>query len=280
MSNDLTQRQPPIGVNSMMFYNDSIEDALPKIHAMGFDAVEIWAEHLWRWNEDPQRIARLLAKHNLRCSVHCPIMDLNITSPNRGIRTESIRQTLDSVELTHELNAEILVVHPGALYTVKNSLEDYWNWLMDAIEQVVQQGKRWGVHLALENMDAQSKIEVVKTAQDILRVTNHFAPGELGIVLDTTHLNTTERILEFVNGVPQIDHVHMSDAVTTSAEQVRTHLPLGEGVIDMPRVLSAIVPKLRGILSLETFIPPGNDNKILAQQTYLHTTLAALHLAS
>jgi sugar phosphate isomerase/epimerase len=264
----------------MMFYGYTIEDALPKIHAMGFDAVEIWAEHLWRRNEDPLRIARLLGKNNLRCSVHCPIMDLNITSPNRGIRAESIRQTLASVELTHELNAEMLVVHPGALYTVKNSLDDYWEWLLDASEQVVEQGRRWGVHLALENMDVQSKVEVVKTAQDILRVTDHFAPGELGVVLDTTHLGTTERILEFVKGVPEIHHVHISDAVVVSAEQVRTHLVIGAGTLDFPRVLGAIVPKLRGILSLETFIPPGNDDRIRKQKAYLDTTLAALDLAT
>jgi len=259
----------PLGVTSMMFWSGTVEAALPKVAQMGYDAVEIWAEHLWRAPEDPAHIGRQLRHHGLRCTVHCPIMDLNITSPNHGIRDESLRQMRMSVELTHDLASELLVLHPGALYSSHDSLDEYWRVQLAAFENLVRYAQALGVAVAVENMDVQSKKEPVKTAADVQRIRRHFAPGELGFILDTTHLGTTEHILALVAEMDQIHHVHLSDAEVVSADKVRTHLRLGDGTLDLARVVAAILPKLCGILSLETFVAPGNDHLILAQRQYL-----------
>jgi len=240
---------------------------------MGYDAVEIWAEHLWRTPEDPAHIGRLLRHHGLRCTVHCPIMDLNITSPNRGIRDESVRQMRMSVELSHDLASELLVLHPGDLYTSHDSLDEYWRVQLEAFDNLVHYAQHLGVPVAVENMDFQSKKEPVKSPADIQRIRTRFAPGELGFVLDTTHLGTTERVLAFIEAMDEIHHVHLSDAEVVSPDKVRTHLRLGDGTLDLKRIVAAILPKLRGILSLETFVAPGNDQLILAQIQYLRNLL-------
>ncbi len=266
----------PLGVTSMMFWTGTVEQALPKAAQMGYDAVEIWAEHLWRAPEDPARVGRALRHNGLRCTVHCPIMDLNITSPNHGIRAESLRQMRTSVELTHDLASELLVLHPGALYSGHDSLDEYWRVQLEAFENLVRYARDLQVRVAVENMDFQSKKEPVKSPADIQRIRDHFAPGELGFVLDTTHLGTTERVLAFVEAMDDIHHVHLSDAEVVSADKVRTHLRLGEGNLDLQRVVAAILPRLRGILSLETFVAPGNDHLILAQKEYLDSLLRNL----
>ena len=267
---------PPIGTTSMMFWNYPVEAALPRIAEMGFDAVEIWAEHFWRDGQTPSSVVPILEAEGLRCTVHCPIMDLNITSPNTGIREESVRQNLEAIDLAHELGAELMIVHPGALFSRHDSLDDYWRWQIDAFEQFVAYGNRLGVRLAVENMDVQSKKEVVKTAQDIHRITEHFAPGELGFILDTTHLGTEELNLALIDQMDEIAHVHISDAIVMPSGRVRTHLPLGEGALDFKRILAAVLPRLTGILQFETFIPPGNPDKILAQKEYLERILLEL----
>jgi len=81
---------PPIGMTSMTFWNCTVEEALPQIAEMGYDAVEIWAEHLWRDDLDPSSVACSLETYGLRRTVHCPIMDLNITSPNASLWLTSL----------------------------------------------------------------------------------------------------------------------------------------------------------------------------------------------
>ncbi len=267
---------PPIGMTSMTFWNRTVEEALLQIADMGYDAVEMWAEHLWRDDQSPSRIARLLEAQGLRCTVHCPIMDLNITSPNAGIREESVRQNIQAIASAHDLGAELVIVHPGALFSRHDSLDTYWEWQLEAFERFMAEAGRLGIRLAVENMDVQSKKEVVKTAQDIRRITDHFTPGELGFILDITHLGTMELNLALIAQVDEIAHVHVSDAQVTPCGQVRTHLPMGEGELDFKRILEALLPRLTGILQFETFIPPGNPDRILAQKEYLEKTLLEL----
>ena len=261
----------------MMFWSGTVEEAIPTVAGLGFDVIEIWAEHLWRGDETPGRVRQALERERLLCTVHCPIMDVNITSPNRGIRAESLRQNLAAVDLAAGLGAQLLVTHPGQLFSRHNSLNEYWDIQLAAFEQIVALAQRRSMRVAVENMDLQSGTEVVKTAGDVHGITGHFGPHELGVVLDTTHLNTTDRNLDFVAQCAGIVHTHLSDAATLPAGKVRTHLALGEGGLDFARILSALLPKYNGILSLETFIPAGNPGKIRSQRQLLSALVESLH---
>lgn len=261
----MTNRAFPLGATSMMFWFGAVEQAVPLAAGMGFDVLEIWAEHLWRGGESPARVRQALAAHGMRCTVHCPIMDVNITSPNPGIRAESVRQMIQSIELSSELDAVLLVMHPGSLYSRHDKLDIYWSTQLAAFEQMMGRARTLGVRMAVENMDVQNAKEVVKTPDDIRRITGHFPAGELGVVLDTTHLGATHRVLEFIAGVPGISHTHISDARQDASGKISLHLALGEGDLDFPAILSALLPRYSGILSLETFIAPGNNAKIDSQ---------------
>jgi sugar phosphate isomerase/epimerase len=250
----------------MMFWDRTIGRAVPQVAALGYDVLEIWAEHLWRDDEDPCEIARALARANLRCTVHCPIMDVNLTSPNRGIREESLRQTLQSVELCDVLGAELLVVHPGKLFSVKNSTAVFWEHQLQALEVIVRHAEKYGVRLAFENMDAHAKLEVVKRAEDIHRALATFTYEKLGVTYDTTHLGTTRANLDFIAAVHNIIHVHLSDALIVPPDEVRTHLPLGEGGLDVEAILRALLPRYQGIFSLETYIPASEDSTPVLQE--------------
>ena len=251
-------RRPPIGGTSMMFWNRTVEQAVVEAARLGYDAIEVWAEHLWRDDEDPQRIKRALAQANLPCTVHCPIMDINVTSPNQGIREESLRQTLESVDLCDALGAELLVVHPGALFSLKDT-NRFWDLQFQALEAIIRHAEKRGVWIAFEHMETHAKLEVVKCADDIKRALEPFTYDKLGVTYDTTHLVTTQANLDFIAAMDNIIHVHLSDAVVEPGGKVRVHLPLGEGVLDIEAILRALLPRYHGILSLETYIPAADD---------------------
>jgi sugar phosphate isomerase/epimerase len=263
----------PIGTNVMSYWDRKLEAGVPLLASMGFDAVEIWTEHFWKFGEDPQQIGNLARQLNLLVSVHCPIMDVNITSPNAGIRKESVKQVLESIEIAQKVGASTVVLHPGCVFTLMDPIDTYWKFQMDAFEQFVALASKLKVHIAVENMDVQNKVEVVKTSADIHRITSHFGPDELDVVLDVTHLGITERVLEFIRLTDHITHVHLSDAYIAATGETMTHLPLGEGKLDFPAIISALKLKSPGIISLETFIPPGNPEKIRAQRAFVESML-------
>lgn len=265
MSND---QRVPIGVTSMCFWNMKVEEAIPRACDMGYDAMEIWVEHLAKFGEGSSRIAQMLSHKKLRRTVHSPIMDINITSPNAGIRAESLRQILQSIELTHDLGAELIIIHPGRLHSTKDSIEAYWEMVINSFERIIAHADKHNVNVAVENMDVQNDIEVVKWTDDIHRITKHFA-GKLGVVMDTTHLSNDEQILQYIKDTNHIVHTHLSDARVMAIGIVDTHLPLGEGELNFPKVFDALLPQFHGIVSLETFIPPGNPKTILAQREWL-----------
>lgn len=274
--------RPPIGINSLPFWfagEGSVEDALPVVAELGFDSLEIWTDHLWWTGEDPARLAPKLESYALRSTVHCPAWEVNFTSPNRGIREESLRQVFASIEQTQALSADLLVVHPGRLGGPVLSLERFWELQLVAWDRLVAYADRCGVVLTTENMETSSQRHVVKTAEDVHRIVEHFPPGKVGVTFDTSHMGDTEECLAFIAaGLDEITHVHLSDTQSMPSGELRYHLPLGEGQIDFQRVLAALLPRYRGILSLETRIPNADKGLMLAQQQFLADIFSSLDL--
>lgn len=99
----------------------------------------------------------------------------------------------------------------------------------------------------------------VKDWGDLERLFSDVGSIEQWVTLDVTHLRDTDRILSFIAGAgSRIAHVHLSDA---TAEQM--HLRLGQGSLDLPRIVTALRDAgYRGVWSLECFIPDNNEEKL------------------
>lgn len=89
-------------------------ETLGIVRDLGYDALEIWAEHLWEQGVDPGRLGAETAARGLALSVHGPTRDLNVTSANPGIRAESQRQYFAALDDAAALQASVVVFHPGA----------------------------------------------------------------------------------------------------------------------------------------------------------------------
>lgn len=253
-----------IATTTMTFYNRPIIKALETIAETGFKAVEIWADHAW--NElngaSPKAIKATLEQLGLRATVHGPIMDINITSPNRGIREESIRQNLSAIDFAKEIGAQLLVLHPGHLFSRREDASQHWELQVRAVAEILAYGKSQGILVAVENMDADKDIVSIKDHHALKRLFRS-AQIENGLLtLDTTHLRTTENVLEFIAELGSaITHLHLSDATFEAM-----HLPLGEGSLDLKTIVKALKQTTyQGICSLECFIPNGNVELLKVQ---------------
>ncbi|MFY9494941.1 MAG: sugar phosphate isomerase/epimerase family protein [Limnochordia bacterium] len=251
------------GASTMTFFRRPILEALEAVFRCGFDYAEIWVDHAWdeRQGADNEAIRRQLERLGLRATVHCPILDINITSANRGIRRESVRQNLLTIDFAREVGAQLVVIHPGSRFSARESLEAHWDYQIQSIKEILAYAEEQGVMAAVENMDSGKEVVSVKDREDLKRLFT-LCERENGLVtLDTTHLGTTEKVLEFIDALgSQIAHLHLSDALGD-----KMHLRLGEGNLDLRAVAKQLqTAGYTGVCSLECFVP--NDEGMLKNE--------------
>jgi sugar phosphate isomerase/epimerase len=251
------------GTTTMVFYSRPLGEAIAAISRCGFDYAELWMDQVWReFPEHPaESICAMLHQHGMKATVHCPIMDINIASPNAGIRHESINQLLDCIEFAQQIDARLVVVHPGRRFSLKQPIEEHWGMQVGALNRAFDKAEQLGVTLALENMEIDKEIASVRDFPDMLRIIDDCGVPDLKITLDTAHMRDTQVILRFIEKLgPRIAHVHVSDATDKAL-----HLRIGKGMLDLPAIVRALeYHKFAGVYSLETYIP--GDEAILAEE--------------
>lgn len=252
------------GVTTMTFFHRPILEALELIKACGFDCAEIWADHAWDETKGAsvQELQETLTRLNLQSTIHCPIMDIKIASPNRGIRAESLRQTYQAIDLARDLNSRLIVIHPGSKFSVLESSELHWSLQIDSMGKILEYAKEQGVLATVENMDSDKDIVSVKYWDDLNRLFIDLGSQEKWVTLDVTHIRDTDQVLDFIaKGASHIAHLHLSDG---TAEKM--HLPIGTGDLDLRRITSVLRKAgYAGIWSLECFIPHNNQEKMTAE---------------
>jgi len=253
----VASRGPLLGCTSMVLWRHTLTEAIEALARAGFDSIEIWAEHLLRTGESTATVASALGSTGLRCSLHCPIIDVNICSTNKAIASTSLRLYLEALEAAHRLEALTFVFHAGNLFSSFDPLEDYWHKLDRSLAEVCARN-RGTVPIAVENMEIDKPQEVVKTAKDIQRVLAAHGAEGLGVCWDTTHLISGEANRRFLGEISRIDHIHLSDALFDPLSPARKHLRLGEGNLELAPLLAHPRAREARIVSLETvMIEPG-----------------------
>lgn len=255
------------GTTTMVFYSKPLEEAIAAISRCGFDYAELWMDQVWReFPESPADAVRaMLHKHGVKATVHCPVMDVNIASPNVGIRNESINQLLDCIEFARQIDARLVVVHPGRRFSVKEPASEHWKTQVEALGRAFDRAKQLGVTLALENMEIDRAVASVTDYHDMLRVIDDCGIPDLKITLDTAHMRDTQVILRFIDKLgPRIAHVHVSDATDKAL-----HLRIGQGMLDLAAIVRALEDhKFPGVYSLETYIP-GDEEALAVERRNL-----------
>lgn len=249
-----------IGTTTMVFWHEPAAAALRKIADVGFDTAEIWVEHVDRDGDakEWERVAQALAETGLAASVHGPILDLNVTSTNEGIRKESLRQQVRALRLARRIGAEIYVLHPGRLTTKWDDVDEQRRLQRRALEQLLEEAAELELRVGLENMDVSNQLHTVKTAEQLAETLTDLPDEYLGVTLDIAHLGNQDDCIRFIQALgPRVRHTHISD-VTADGE---VHVPLGTGVLNLRQIVDELrVQNFDGILSLEVFIPNGDTN--------------------
>jgi len=260
----------------MVMWRRTLAEAAEALAAAGFDAVEIWAEHLLKTGEPIPAVSDALGSASLACTVHCPIIDVNICSANAAIAETSRRLYLEALEAALRLEALVFVFHAGNLFSSFDPLEQYWSRLDEVLEELVRHAAGETL-IAVENMEIDQPQEVVKSAAGIRRVLAAHAGAGLGVCWDTTHLVSAEANRRFLEEIPRVDHVHLSDALFHEGAPARKHLRLGQGNLDLAGLFAHPRAREARIVSLETVMIDPGVAELAAERAGMEAILAGTH---
>lgn len=252
------------GTSTWFFQEYSVTEALTRISACGFSLAEIWMEHLWRSGQSVEEITRHAAKLNMELTLHSTSYDVNITSTNPGICKESLRQVEEGIVLAKRLGVTNMTIHPGHLSSSKGNVEDCWMRLRDTFVLIDEWAQREDVRIGIEAMEKRPK-EIYMLPDHIRRLLSE-GWSHLGLTLDIAHTFTHINPVDYIQQLdPQwITHVHLSDG-----SRKTTHLPLGQGEIDIDAALRALSKVYDGTVVLEGIIPLKGQECVCSNKAYL-----------
>ena len=219
-----------IGASTLATFNDSLENSLEFIEGLGIKYTELLHQYPTE-NFDLD----LLSSYNLKYTIHAPFMDVNIAALGSKSRASSISQIKDSVDLANEIDAKVVVVHPGLIpFLAKDMPEEIYKISNNSIKEIGEYSKDLGVNTTIENMPAFESM----IYQDMNRLNEVLVEYDMGMTLDIGHAHHS-KIPENEMYFDSIKHIHIHDNMGDDD----THLPLGEGNIQFNDIINTFNDK-------------------------------------
>ncbi|CDR01178.1 sugar phosphate isomerase/epimerase family protein [Streptomyces iranensis] len=191
----------PIAVNTFVWHSPLTDEllatTLPQIAGWGFDAVELPLENIGDW--DPGATSALLSESGLRCvvgAVFGPGRELAAADPVTIDDTK--RYVRAAVDAAARVGAAMVI---GPMYT---SVGRTWRMsppereatlreLRDSLAECAEYAGQRGIALAVEPLN-RYETSLLNTAAQTRELIEDL-PGNVGLNLDTYHMNIEERDL-------------------------------------------------------------------------------------
>jgi sugar phosphate isomerase/epimerase len=231
------------------FADHRLPDMLAVLAELGYGGVALTLDHQ---HLDPfapdlarrtREVARLLERHGLEVAVetgarylldprrkHEPTL---VSASGRELRVELLRR---AVAAARDLGAQVVSLWSGIL-PPGTPADEGWARLLAGVEEVLPDAERAGVTLAVEPEPGM----FIERAPDVHELRRRLGgPAALALTLDLGHLtcNETEPPADVVRSARGVlAHVQVDDM----RRGVHEHLELGEGEIDLPATLGALL---------------------------------------
>jgi 5-keto-L-gluconate epimerase len=250
--------------NAVAFKGD-LEANLEKISRMGYAGVELAIR-------DPAAIdlsslEKLLERNALRV----PALGtgqawsedkLSLSSPDGGTRKAAIARIKDHIRLAEQLGAQVIIGLIRGRTQAGQQARDSINYLVTSLKECTSAAAEAGVRLVIEPIN-RYETDLIPTAADAVELIGRVGASNLGLLLDTFHMNIEEdRIEDTIHKYgKQIDHFHVADS--------NRWYP-GAGHLDFHSILQALQSTgYQGWISGEFLPYPDPDAAALQNITYL-----------
>jgi sugar phosphate isomerase/epimerase len=248
-------------------YKGELASKLGEIAELGFDGVELAVR-------DPRLVqAAALDDLTTRRGLSVSAVStgqafseegLSLVSASSATRTAAVERLMSHLPLAERLNAIIIVGLLGTATLDGQPVEEAIEQLADSLSRFAVVAAAQGVRVALEPINRYESA-MIRTVPEALGFIDQLGAENVGILLDTFHMNIEEISIadSIMESRDRIYHVHLADS--------NRHYP-GAGHIDFRVVLDSLgAAGYNGYLSGE-FLPLP-DGKIAAQRFIEHIRL-------
>ena len=219
-----------IGASTLATFNNSLDSSLEFIEGLGIK----YAELLHQYPTETFDLD-LLNSYNLEYTIHAPFMDVNIAALGSKSRASSMEQIRDSIDLANEIDAKVVVVHPGLIpFLAREMPEEIYKVANNSIKELGKYSKDLGVNTTIENMPAFESM----IYQDMTRLNETLVELEMGMTFDIGHAHHSG-ISPDEMYFDSIKHIHAHDNMGDDD----SHLPLGEGNIQLNDIINTFEKK-------------------------------------
>jgi protein FrlC len=245
-----------LSVATSVFVNYLLRDVIPIVAETGYDGIDIWGgrPHIYRQDYPVEELSvfrKLLKEHNLKPVSFMPAFfryPHSISSPNEKVRRDSINYMLQCTDNAVELGAETLLVIPGHSLNGQEQADAYKR-MAESIATICDHSTQYDIRLGIEPAN-RMVTDLVNTAADAMALINELGYGNLGVVLDTGHVNLGSESLEAAISITgsTLLQIHVND----NDGQKQQNLIPGDGTFDFAGSLKTLVDcKFDGYLTVE-----------------------------
>jgi len=173
----------------------------------------------------------------------------DFSPPDAAARRSSVQLVKEWIEAAAKLGASVIRVFSGNRVPVGYSFDQVFEWMIPDLKECVAHGQRHGVVVGLQNHD-----DLLKTADETIRVANAVDSEWFGVILDVGSLQQGDPYAEIEKLVPYAVSWQLKENVVYGGKAVP---------IDLRRI-KAIIEKAgyRGFLPIETLGPGDAKAKV------------------
>jgi len=222
----------PIGISTLCIFGRTfLGGNLDRLLDLDIEVLEFMEDWRDRLNKARiKRLAEIRRSRNIIYTIHSPLLDMNIASANRYFRTLSTRLVMASLESAREIDAAVVVVHPGSKTPLEAAYPNTaWEYNKDSLRRILAYAEDLGVKVGVENMPGHTYL-LLQGADEFRRLADEGIP--LKMTLDLGHANTTGQLGALLDMKDSIIHLHVHD----NAGDSDAHKVVGQGNIDWKRV--------------------------------------------
>ena len=240
-----------IGLSMLFCLGEPFPLLLEKLNQIDVKYVELMDDGLHALNDKRVKALKKAAdSRDLEFTVHAPVADINIASPNPVLQRAILRRLEKSIIYARKLDCSLWVFHPG----LKTGISYFypgsdWRLNLDSVRDLLKTAKKHDVEISIENVPEPFPF-LLKTADDFSRFYSELHE-DLGLTLDVGHANINRQIGNFINKFgSRIVHVHVSD----NKGDNDTHHGIGHGTVEWRSVADSLKHiEYKGIIMLESF---------------------------
>jgi D-psicose/D-tagatose/L-ribulose 3-epimerase len=240
-----------VGVHIALWMKTWQDDVVPYIETaarLGFDGVEL--SLLGMTDDNIARVRKMLQENHLQVTCTTGLnLSQDITSDDPDVRKEGMRYLEHSIKTVAALGSPLL---SGVIYApwgkrVMQNRRERWERSVEALKTVAPFAAEHGVTLGIEAIN-RFETDLVNTASQAGQMANDINEKNIGVLLDTYHMNMEEKHMGVSLQQSKDKLVHLHCVENDRGVPGSGHIPWAEVFSNLKQI------NYQGWLTLELFI--------------------------